>query len=457
LNPQSLKTAVAGWRSGVDAWSERFLSLWQEVTAPSVLLQFATIAACYLIAQGASRWLTPPLEARLRRITGQPRLLRALVVVLRRLHWILFTLFLWPIALVMAEVAWPSQSYFIRVAANLTTAWALIDISSRLIRNRSIANLVRVLAWGAAALIITGWFDTVVSMLDAAALTIGASRVSALMIIKAALLFGTLFWLASLSGELIEQRLINSLEIDASYGVLAGKLVKGALFLIAFFFCLSAIGVDLAALTVFSGAVGLGIGFGLQKVASNLISGFIILLDRSIKPGDVISVGNTFGWITTLRARYVSVNTREGMEHLIPNETFVTDRLVNLSYSDRSIRVEIKFGVSYSSDPHFVRRLAVETAKSLPRVLDVPEPVCHLAAFGESSLDFVMRFWIQDPEHGVTNLRGDCLLALWDKFKQHDIQIPYPHREVLLRRNLRSEAGDDNGGEATSGSSKRSR
>jgi small-conductance mechanosensitive channel len=176
----------------------------------------------------------------------------------------------------------------------------------------------------------------------------------------------------------------------------------------------------------------------LQKVASNLISGFIILLDRSIKPGDVISVGNTFGWITSLRARYVSVNTREGVEYLIPNETFVTDKFVNLSYSDRSIRLEIKFGVSYASDPHMVRKLAVDTVKNLLRILHIPEPVCHMVAFGDSSLDFVLRFWIQDPEHGVSNIRGDCFLALWDEFKQHGIQIPYPHREVLVRRE-----GDD--------------
>jgi small-conductance mechanosensitive channel len=352
--------------------------------------------------------------------------------------WLLLALFLWLTAYSMAGITWPSQSYFVRVAASLATAWAGIAILSRVIRKRSVANLISALAWAVAALIITGLFDSTVSVLDTAALSIGSHRLSALMIVKSILLFGTLLWLASLAGELIEQRLIKGLEIDASYGVLAGKLIKGGLFLVAFFVALSAIGVDLAALTVFSGAVGLGIGFGLQKVASNLISGFIILLDRSIKPGDVISVGNTFGWITSLRARYVSVNTREGVEYLIPNETFVTDKFVNLSYSDRSIRLEIKFGVSYASDPHMVRKLAVDTVKNLPRILHIPEPVCHMVAFGDSSLDFVLRFWIQDPEHGVSNIRGDCFLALWDEFKQHSIQIPYPHREVLVRRE-----GDD--------------
>jgi small-conductance mechanosensitive channel len=429
---------VAGWQSGIDAWAERFLTWSQEFSSPSVLLQFAIVAVCFLAALATSWLLTPHLEARLRRTKGQRRLLRVLAVVLRRMPWLLLALFLWLTAYSMAGITWPSQSYFVRVAASLATAWAGIAILSRVIRKRSVANLISALAWAVAALIITGLFDSTVSVLDTAALSIGSHRLSALMIVKSILLFGTLLWLASLAGELIEQRLIKGLEIDASYGVLAGKLIKGGLFLVAFFVALSAIGVDLAALTVFSGAVGLGIGFGLQKVASNLISGFIILLDRSIKPGDVISVGNTFGWITSLRARYVSVNTREGVEYLIPNETFVTDKFVNLSYSDRSIRLEIKFGVSYASDPHMVRKLAVDTVKNLPRILHIPEPVCHMVAFGDSSLDFVLRFWIQDPEHGVSNIRGDCFLALWDEFKQHGIQIPYPHREVLVRRE-----GDD--------------
>lgn len=284
-----------------------------------------------------------------------------------------------------------------------------------------------------AALILTDLLDSVVSTLDAAAVSVGGLRLSALLVLKATILFGALLWAALLLSDLIDQSLARVLGIDEAIAVLIGKIVRAGLLFFVLLASFSAVGIDLTAFAVFSGAVGLGVGFGLQKVASNLISGFIILLDRSIKPGDVISLGSTFGWITALRARYVQVNTRDGVEYLIPNETFITERLANMSHTNRSIRLEIKFGVSYASDPHVVRRLAIAVVAGLQRVMAYPEPVCHIAGFGDSSLDFVLRFWIQDPEKGVTNVRGEAFLGLWDAFKENAIEIPYPHREVLLR------------------------
>ncbi|HXK53941.1 MAG TPA: mechanosensitive ion channel, partial [Hyphomicrobiales bacterium] len=162
----------------------------------------------------------------------------------------------------------------------------------------------------------------------------------------------------------------------------------------------------------------------------------IILRDKSIKPGDVISVGETFGWITSLRSRYVSVVTRDGREHLIPNEDFVTQQVINWSFSSRNIRLEVTFGISYDCDPHMARKLAIEAAKTTDRVAQVPEPVCHLAGFGDSSVDFVLRFWIQDPERGVANVRGLVLLALWDSFKEAGLSFPYPHREIIIKSPL---------------------
>ena len=197
---------------------------------------------------------------------------------------------------------------------------------------------------------------------------------------------------------------------------------------------MSGIGIDLTAFTVLSGAVGVGIGFGLQKVVSNFISGIIILLDESIKPGDTISLGDTFGWIRELRARFVSVVTRDGREFLIPNEDFITTQVVNWSFTDDLVRLDVPFGVSYDSDPHEVSRLAVEAAGSVDRVVAAGKsPVCWLKNFGDSSLDFVLRFWIADPQNGLTNIRGKVMLALWDAFKEHEIGIPYPHREVIMK------------------------
>jgi small-conductance mechanosensitive channel len=214
--------------------------------------------------------------------------------------------------------------------------------------------------------------------------------------------------------------------------VLTTKLMRLLLFGAAILFGLQASGFDLTSITVLSGAIGLGIGFGLQKVVSNLVSGVILLLDRSIKPGDVISLGETFGWIQTLGARYVSVLTRDGREYLVPNEDLITGQVVNWSYSNEDIRLDIYFGVSYDSDPHEVRRLAREAAATVQRVVPDKEPLCHIVGFGESSIDLILRFWIRDPINGLTNVRGDVYLAVWDAFKANGIKLPFPRRVISI-------------------------
>ena len=216
--------------------------------------------------------------------------------------------------------------------------------------------------------------------------------------------------------------------------VLFGKILKVGLIILAVLFAVSAAGVDLTTLTIFSGAIGVGLGFGLQKVVSNFISGVIILMDRSIKPGDTITVGETFGWIRELRARFVSVVTRDGREYLIPNEDFITERVVNWSFTDELVRLDIKFGVSYDSNPHHVSEVAINAAMEVPRVESARRPVCWITGFGESSIDFVLRFWIHDPQQGLTNVRGKVYLALWDAFKANAIDLPFPIRDVILRQ-----------------------
>ena len=180
------------------------------------------------------------------------------------------------------------------------------------------------------------------------------------------------------------------------------------------------------------GAIGLGIGFGMQKVVSNLVSAIILLLDKSIKPGDVISVGETFGWITGLGARYVSVVTREGKEHLIPNEDLITGQVVNWSHSSDLVRLDIPFGVAYDSDPHLVREIAKSAVGDVKRIVKIPNPQCHIVGFGDSSVDLKLRFWIRDPSAGLTNVRGDAYLALWDALKENNIEIPFPRRDVTV-------------------------
>lgn len=214
--------------------------------------------------------------------------------------------------------------------------------------------------------------------------------------------------------------------------VLTVKFPQITLHFLAGFIGLKSVGFDLSGLTVLSGAIGVGLGFGLQKVVSNLDSGIIILLDKSTKPGDVISLGDTFGWIASLGARYVSVVTRDGQEYLIPNENLITGLAVNWSHSDEFVRIDLFFGVSYDEHPHLVRKIAVQAALSADRVLKTRAAVCHINGFGDRSVDYILRFRIRNPVERLTNVRGGVYLALWDAFKENGITLPYPQREVRI-------------------------
>ncbi|MCB1420680.1 MAG: mechanosensitive ion channel [Zhengella sp.] len=397
-------------------------------------IQLAIAAWVFLVAWLVSLRVEPALEERARRIRGNPGLLRMVVALLRRSEWVIFILAMAITLSVMRAVTWPSRSWLISLILSLATLWLVIAVVSRVIRNRMFARLVAYAGWIWAAIIVLGVSDQVQVLLDSLALSVGQARISLWFTLQALFAMGVTLWLATGVGNFIDRRLQRSDDLTPSLRVLLGKVIKIALVLLAGAVALSSLGIDLTALTVFSGAVGVGLGFGLQKVVSNFISGIIILLDRSIKPGDTISLDETFGWIRELRARFVSVVTRDGKEFLIPNEEFITNRVVNWSFSDQLVRLDVEFGVSYSADPHEVSRLAIEACKAAaPRVQSHPSPVCWLIGFGDSSLDFVLRFWIADPQAGLTNVRGAVMIALWDTFKANGVGIPFPHREVIMR------------------------
>ncbi|PSH65432.1 mechanosensitive ion channel family protein [Phyllobacterium sophorae] len=425
------------FRNAIDE-SLTWASGWFDYPAtPWFFYQIAIIVALFLAAKLAAQRIEPLAENRARQIKGHPGVLRVVVALLRRTDWILFTVFLLAVLIVMRSITWPSRTHFISIALSLSLAWLFASVLSRIIRNRLVAHTLGWLTWVYAALVILGINDDTAAFLDSLAIPLGAVRLSALMVLKAALLLIATVWLAVVAGNYIDERVQNSQELTPSIRVLVGKIAKIGLVLVAGAFALSSVGVDLTALTVFSGAIGVGLGFGMQKVVSNFVSGVIILLDKSIKPGDTISLEGTFGWIRELRARFVSVVTRDGREYLIPNEDFITQRVINWSFSDNLVRLDVNFGVSYDADPHKVSELAIEAAMSVARVEAERRPVCWLTDFGESSLDFVLRFWIRDPQQGLTNVRGKVLLALWDIFKQNGISIPYPHREIIMQRDER--------------------
>ncbi len=259
------------------------------------------------------------------------------------------------------------------------------------------------------------------------------TQVTALTLIKGVVAILILIPVAGWLMRSSEKKVNRMGNVSPALQVLSVKLIKTLVVTGAILFSISAVGINLSSFAVLGGAIGLGLGFGFQKVISNLISGVILLGDKSIKPGDVIEVDNTYGWINTLGARYTSVITRDGTEHLIPNEMMITEKVVNWSFSDDNVRVKIPFGVSYNSDVREVMKFANEAALSHSRVLRNPAPATRMIGFGDSSVDFELRVWLSDPADGLGNIRSDLLLALWDAFKAHDIEIPFPQRDVNFR------------------------
>lgn len=358
--------------------------------------------------------------------------LRILAVIHQRLRAIFYVALMWAAVGIMREITWPSRSYLLAIIATLALAWLLIVFVTRLIKSQFLRKIVRYGAWTYVTLQILGLRDTATSWLDSAGFSMGDFRISALLIIQAIVIIGVLITLARFVTSTTTSRIRANEDISPSMQVLIVKALQIGFYGAAFYMGVKAIGIDLTGLAVLSGAIGVGLGFGLQKVVSNLVSGVIILLDKSIKPGDVISLGATFGWINSLGARYVSVVTRDGKEYLIPNEDLITGQVVNWSHSNDFVRLDINFGTAYHDNPHEVRKLAIAAAQSVDRVLTTRPTVCHIVGFGDSSVDYILRFWISDPTGGLTNIRGHVFLALWDSFAANGISIPFPQREIKV-------------------------
>ena len=278
----------------------------------------------------------------------------------------------------------------------------------------------------------------VVAELDSWALGLGNFRISLwdVMILSAIVILVLVgAWFASKLGRRLVRRIKR---LDPTQQLLAEKIVNIIIWTLAAFLAIDLLGIDLTALAVFSGAFGLAIGFGLQKTFGNLIAGIILLMDKSIKPGDVIAVadmaGNeSFGQIRKIGIRAISIVTRDRKEYLIPNENLMINQVENWSYSSREVRVKAPIGVAYDTDLELAERLMYEAARDAPRVLETPEPRVLLMGFGESSVDFEIRFWITDPEEGVSGARSGVLKRVWQLFQEHEIELPFPQRDINLR------------------------
>ncbi|MEM6857244.1 MAG: mechanosensitive ion channel domain-containing protein [Pseudomonadota bacterium] len=280
--------------------------------------------------------------------------------------------------------------------------------------------------------------SALVKALDSQAITLGSLRISAfdvLFVIGTIALVITVAWFAT---RLARRAMRNVSRFDGAQSLLAEKLATIAIWTLAFFVTVDLIGIDLSALAFFGGAFGLAVGFGFQKTFGNLISGILLLLDKSIKPGDVISVtdqaGNeAVGQIRKIGIRAISVITRDQTEHLIPNENLMVNQVVNWSYSSKDVRVKAPVGVAYDSDLKLVKKLLERAVDETPRVLARPAPTVNLMGFGDSSVDFEIRFWIQDPESGLANIRSAVYMRVWELFQENGIEIPFPQSDLHLR------------------------
>ena len=278
-----------------------------------------------------------------------------------------------------------------------------------------------------------GGLERVTLVLDRIGVDVGDTRISLLTLLTIAITGLILFAIVRIVRRVVSHSIQRSSALDPAQKLLADKLAMIVIIVVAFFVGIDILGIDLTALAFFGGAFGLAIGFGMQKTIGNLIAGIILLMDRSIKPGDVIAVGDSFGWVNKIGIRAVSIITRDGKEHLIPNEILMTEEVENWSYSSLEVRVNIPIGVSYSADLDLAHKLMLEAATESNRVLNNPLPRCWIVEFGDSSVNFELRIWIKDPEGGVGNVRGDIYTRVWNKFKEHDIEIPFPQRDLHIK------------------------
>ncbi len=371
-------------------------------------------------------WLTWRIRDRVTGDYGQHALLA--------LSSLVFPL-LWIAGLVVAGVVatrfgWPH--HWIRMGIHLLAAWIAIGLFSMVVREPVWARALVIAAYSLAALAILDLLDPTFTLLDRLALKLGNIRLSLLTVLKSMFYFGILLWAAVLASRALERRLEHLPSLTPSVRVLFGKLLKGGLITLAVLVSLASAGVDFTALAVFGGALGVGLGFGLQTIISNLISGILLLMDKSIKPGDVIQIGETYGWVASLGARYVSVETRDGTEYLIPNEELITHQVINWSHRNDLARLKVQVRISYDTDVRQALALMVRGAGRPARVLADPAPRALLLEFGESFLLLELRFWIRDVQNGIRNISSDVMLEIWDLFREHGITLPMPQQGIHI-------------------------
>jgi small-conductance mechanosensitive channel len=397
---------------------------------PVVIAALAAIAVAAFLAWLAGHYLGQPLADLWERKAGtRGEGLHARICAMLRSSVVAASM-----GVALAVYPWPMMAVWL---LGLTGAGAAALLVKAVVRG---LGLSRWIAWLLAAFTFTALLASAVgglgqlsAELDRAGFTLGSRRFTLLALVQILVGLLALYAVVRLAIRLTGHSIRRSRGLDPTQQLLAQKLAALAIIAAAFFIAIDLAGIDLTALAVFSGALGLAVGFGLQKTFGNLIAGIILLMDRSIKPGDVISVGESFGSVNKIGVRAVSIVTRDGKEYLIPNELLMTQEVVNWSYSTKDVRVSIPIGIAYDCDVKLAHRLMLEAADASTRVLESPKPVVWMTAFGENAIDHEIRVWIRDPEAGLGAVRSDILNRVLELFREHDVAIPYSQVDVRIR------------------------
>ena len=406
----------------------------QHVLSWPFAIQLVVIAIAVLLAfrgvRGITDWIThlqeqPSLPQELR--TELPRLMTFKRVIRSFLAFLLvriaygFTV----------HFHWPGDGLY--TAGIILIALTLMRLFTGEMKNRFWAGILAGFIWLWAALYIFDLIEPWFKLLHHITFTLDRVNITMLQISRAFPVFLFLYWMSRNISIMWRAWLAIGSGLGPGLQILLSRLGSIFLYSTAVALVLTYLGLDLTVFALFSGALGLGLGFGLQKVFANLVSGFILLADKSIKPGDVIQLGDKFGWINYLGVRYISVVTRNGTEHLIPNENLITGEVVNWSYSQNLVRLKIPVGVGYGSDLDQVRDLMLEAAADLGRVLKDPRPSFRILGFGDNAINVELRVWISDPQNGVTVVKSDLLWGIWRRFRENGVKIPFPQRDLHLK------------------------
>ena len=405
--------------------------------------QFFWVALALALILAFSAWFSYRLRGQEHKYqhSGQSALRSFGIGSLKRIAFPLVALiFVLILRKILVALHWEHLS-LLYLAGPLLVSWALVRILVYVLRCvfseggflKTFERVITSAIWGWMVLGITGLDDPLIELFEQVSFSFGKQTINLWMLMHGAVTVGVTLLIALWVASLIDNRLTATEHLDVNMRVVLGRLAKAVLLLIALLSSLSLVGIDVTTLSVFSGALAVGLGLGLQKIASNYVSGFIILLDRSIRLGNLVNIDDrTSGTVTQITTRYTVLRTLTGTEVIIPNEYLVSNIIRNQSFTDTRARVAVPIQVAYSTDLDKAIRLMVEAARQQPRVLVEPAPGVLLTDFADSGINLELGFWLADPEEGTGNVRSEINLAIWKSFSQNGIEIPFPQREVRM-------------------------